>query len=272
MVTPLEVALSRRLEHREKMKVSSPDLLTPMPVQAADLFSNDYLNVASEPSVRDAVLRDLAKLPYILGSTGSRLLTGNTDSHTKFEARMNDLFGGPGCAASAAMLFNSGYDADLAWWSTVPQQGDAAVFDEYIHASIRDGMAVSALQGTQALYQFEHNSVDDYRKQIQHALKMHPNIAQGKGTLYIAVETLYSMDGDYAPLREIVEVVEELVPKGCAHIFVDEAHTTGLFGPQGRGSIADLGLEGRVHSIIHSFGKSWGIGGGRLEPPFKLRH
>jgi 8-amino-7-oxononanoate synthase len=93
-------------------------------------------------------------------------------------------------------------------------------------------------------------------------LKNHPNISVGRGTIFIAVESLYSMDGDFAPLPEIVELVDELIPKGCAHIFVDEAHTTGIYGSKGRGLVSLLGLEDKVDTIMHVFSKSYGVIGG----------
>ena len=263
MDTPLHAQLQKAFVKRRQLNVGCPDFLTPMPTSAADLFSNDYLSVTTEPRVRDAYLKNLAKMPLLLGSAGSRLLTGNTNTHTQFEDRAREYWGGlPGCSATAAVLFNSGYDGNLAFFSTIPQKGDAVVFDELVHASIRDGLTASPhLKTDGALYPFRHNSVASFRERVQHALKRHPNIAQGKGTLFVAVETLYSMDGDYAPLREIFDAAEELIPKGCAHLMVDEAHTTGLFGPDGRGLLFTLGLQGRVQTVIHTFSKVWGMSG-----------
>ncbi|KAI0749973.1 PLP-dependent transferase [Daedaleopsis nitida] len=274
MSTPLEIAIEKAFVKRRQLNVGCPDFRTPMPTNAADLFSNDYLSVTTEPRVRDAYLQNLQKLPLVIGSAGSRLLTGNTSTHTQFEERAREYWGGlPGCSATAACLFNSGYDGNLAFFGTVPQKGDAVVFDELVHASIRDGLHASPhLKTAGALYPFKHNSVESFRERVQHALKRHPNIAAGKGTLFIAVETLYSMDGDYAPLRQIFDASDELIPKGCAHILVDEAHTSGLYGPDGRGLLFDLGLQGRVQSVIHTFSKVWGMSGSILMTSPLIRH
>ncbi|KAI0788146.1 PLP-dependent transferase [Fomes fomentarius] len=255
------------------MKVSCPDLLTPMHTKA-DLFSNDYLSVTTAPRVREAFLKNVVKLPLVIGSTGSRLLTGNTVSHTQFETRARELWGSfPGAQATAAVLFNTGYDGNLAFFSTVPQKGDAVVSDELIHASIRDGLHASPhLNADGALYTFRHNSVPSFRERVQHALKRHPDIAAGKSTLFVAVETLYSMEGDYAPLREIFDVADELIPKGSVHIMVDEAHTSGIFGAQGRGLLFELGLEGRVHTVLHTFSKAWGLSGAIMMTSPLIRH
>ncbi|TBU28204.1 PLP-dependent transferase [Dichomitus squalens] len=238
------------------------DLLRPVSTAAPDFFSSDYLSVTASPFVRDAFLRNLASSPRILGSGGSRLGTGNTDAYTYIEERLRNLFGGPGCQACDALLFNSGYDANRVFWSTVPQKGDAIVFDSLVHVSMKDGMLQSRAGSTGALYPFEHNSVVAFKERVGEALKKHPNIAEGKGTLFVAVETLYSMDGDFARLREIFEAADELIPAGCAHLMVDEAHTTGLFGPDGRGLLFELGLETRVDTVLHTFSKAWGMSGG----------
>lgn len=266
MTTPIDAFVLKTMEKRRKLNVGCPDLRTPLPTGAADLFSNDYLSVTTNPRVREAFIKNVSKLPLVFGSAGSRLLTGNTSTHTQFEQRMTELFGGPGCGAPLATLFNSGYDANLAFFSTIPQKGDAIVFDDFVHASIRDGISASQLKATGSIYPFKHNSLESYRERIQHALKTHPNIAAGKATLFIAVETMYSMDGDYAPLRQIFDIADELVPKGCAHLMVDEAHSSGLYGPDGRGLLFELGLQGRVNTVLHTYSKVWGMSGG--ESPF----
>ncbi len=260
---PLHAQIEKTFEKRRQLSVGCPDLLSPMPTDAADLFSNDYLSVTTEPRVREAFLNNIAKLPLVLGSAGSRLLTGNTNTHTQFEKRARELWGStPGSLANAATLFNTGYDGNLAFFSTVPQKGDAVVFDELVHASIRDGLHASPhLKADGAVYPFRHNSVASFRERVGHVLKRHPNIAAGRGTLFVAVETLYSMDGDYAPLRQIFDAAEELIPKGSAHLMVDEAHTSGIFGPDGRGLVFELGLETRVHTVLHTFSKTWGMSG-----------
>ena len=252
--TPLSSAMQTALAVRKKLTVPTPDLIQPAPSSAADLFSNDYLSVTTNPTVRQMFLERIVKEPLVFGSAGSRLLTGNKSSHVKFEERMRAYFEWP-----AALLFNSGYDANLSFFHAVPQDGDAIIFDELVHASIRDGISASRCRNTQ--YPFKHNSVASFREAVARVLAAHPNIAAGKGTVFIAVETLYSMDGDFCPLKQVIEATEELVPKGSYHIMVDEAHTSGLFG-NGRGLVPELGLKDRVQSVVHTFSKVWGMSGG----------
>ncbi|RPD54857.1 PLP-dependent transferase [Lentinus tigrinus ALCF2SS1-7] len=252
------------MEKRRSLSIGCPDFREPMPTTAPDLFSNDYLSITTNPHARQAFLEKVSQLPFVFGAAGSRLLTGNNNSHTDFETRMSDFFGGPGCRASTAVLFNSGYDANLSFWSTIPQKSDAVVFDELVHNSIRDGMVASPLKAAGALYPFKHNSVASFRERVQNVLETHPNIASGEGMLFVAVETLYSMEGDYAPLLQIFDAVDELIPKSSAHIMVDEAHTSSLFGPEGRGLLYALGLQARVHSVLHTHSKGWGVGGATI--------
>ncbi|KAH9940164.1 PLP-dependent transferase [Epithele typhae] len=250
----LNAALAGAISARKKMLVPTPDLLAPAPTAAADFFSSDYLSVVTNPKPRAMFLERISKEPIVLGSAGSRVLFGNNSSHVALEERLRAFFG-----AETALLFNSGYDANLSFFHSVPQDGDAIVFDQLAHASIRDGMNMSRCRNAQ--YPFKHNSVASFREVLQRTLVSHPRIAEGRGTMFIAVETLYSMDGDFCPLRQIVETVEELVPKGCAHIMVDEAHSSGLYGDRRRGLVIELGLQDRVHSVLHAFSKAWGMAG-----------
>ena len=98
-------------------------------------------------------------------------------------------------------------------------------------------------------------------------LAEHSEVSAGRATVFVAVESLYSMDGDFAPVREIVQVTDSLVPRRCSHIVVDEAHSTGIFGPQGRGLVALLGLTGRVNTILHTFSKARAASGGKYALP-----
>ena len=261
--SPLAVTLEQVLVARRKIMQPPLDMLQPTPLSAPDLFSNDYLSLTRDPALRAAALKRLSEADLVLGSGGSRALNGNMLAHVDFETRMRDFFGAP-----AALLCNSGYDANIAFWRSIPQAGDAVIFDELVHASTRDGMA--ECRAKNALYPFQHNSVKSFRECLLQVLKAHPEIAVGKATVFIALEALYSMDGDFAPLPGIVQVTDELVPKGCGHIMVDEAHSTGLYGPQGRGVIAALGLSRRIDTVLHTFGKARAASGGALEFPKRL--
>ena len=237
-------------------RVHDTNLAEEIPVPPSDFHSNDYLSLTTNPRLRDAFLRRPIQGPATLGS-GSRVhATDNVQhSHAAFEERMRDFF-----HADAALLFPSSHDATLAFWHSVPKDGDAVIFDELVNKSIRAGIAASPCRERQ--YAFRHSSVASLRESIARVLRDQPSIAAGQSTLFLAVESLYSMDGDLAPLRDIVQTIEQLVPKGAAHIVVDEAHTTGLLGRDGRGLVSALGLEKRVNSVLHAFSKAWGLSGG----------
>ena len=252
---PLAAALEKAIALREEKVSPTLDLLEHTSLSAPDLFSNDYLSLTRNPTLHAAALKRLSNADLIMGSGGSRLLNGNMSAHVDFESRMKEFFRAP-----AALLCNSGYDANISFWRSVPQAGDAIIFDELIHASTRDGMV--ECRAKDALYPFKHNSSDSFRECLLHVLDAHPDISAGKSTVFIAVESLYSMEGDFAPLTEIVRAMEELVPQSCGHIVVDEAHSTGLYGPQGRGLVAALGLASQIRTVLHTFGKARAASGG----------
>lgn len=254
---PLAIAIDNALLVRQKNFWPITDLTEVSQSSAPDLFSNDYLSLSSQPELRNIFLDKVGKLPVVLGSGGSRLTTGNTNTHVAFETKMKAFF-----EAEAALLCNSGFEANVAFFQSVPQAGDIVIFDEYLHASARDGMDGSRAKN--ALYPFAHNSVTSLRWVITEALKKHPNILKGTGTVFVGVESLYSMDGDFSPLPEIVRVVSELIPKGCSHIFVDEAHSTGIYGRQGRGLVSALGLSNNVDTVLHTCGKARAAFGGKF--------
>ena len=248
-------AMEKALINRQRIGVAVRDISKPMPSSQPDLFSNDYLSLATNHHLRQAVLEKLNKAPYILGTSGTRALCGSPGQLISLEKRMQDYWGAP-----SALLCNSGYDANFAFFGSVPQKTDAVIYDELIHASIIDGLKVS--RASLALVPFAHNSLTSLRESILRILALKPNIMAGHGTLFVSLESVYSMDGDFSPLPDIIAVVEELVPAGAFHIVVDEAHTTGLYGEKGRGFVSMLGLERRVHTVLHTFGKACGFIGG----------
>ena len=207
----------------------------------------------------------------------------NGRAHAKFEERMKSFFCGSSIGKNtedparkpAALLFNSGFDANVGFFSCIPQPSDAIVYDEYIHASVHDGMRASRVEPHMRLA-FEHNSVQDLRRVLQRlrtpSMGKSPKetqdnasaFASGNRSVFISVESLYSMGGTLSPLREIVDVMDEVFPLGNAYLIVDEAHSTGIYGPKGRGRVAQLGLEDRVLARLHTFGKALGASGGAL--------
>jgi 8-amino-7-oxononanoate synthase len=207
-------------------------------------------------------MNKLSSSPQILGSGGSRLLV-HTPAHAALESRLTKFFG-----VQAALLFNSGFDANSGFFSCVPQDGDVLVYDEYIHASVHDGMRSSRLSSPkshiQSLFPFAHNSIPELRSILLHLSSNRQALMEGQSSLFISVESLYSMDGTFAPLADIVELIQELFPLGNAYLVVDEAHATGVYGPQGRGRVAQLGLESKVLMRLCTFGKGLGGTGGSL--------
>ena len=223
-----------------------------------DFYTNDYLSLSSSPDLRARFLRALRDAPHVLGSGGSRLLV-NGDAHASLEARLAAFFRAP-----TALLFNSGFDANVGFFTSVPQPGDVLVFDEHIHASVHDGARASRAA---ASVPFAHNDVRALRAALEEQVAARPALQSGDASLFVAVESLYSMDGTLAPLPEIVDAIEEILPCGNGYLVVDEAHSTGIYGPQGRGLVAAYGLEDKVFARLHTFGKALAATGGTSVRP-----
>ncbi|EIW83793.1 PLP-dependent transferase [Coniophora puteana RWD-64-598 SS2] len=244
--------IRRRLPHQIAVS-SSANLASD---QLTDFSSNDYLSFTTLPRLRDLFLEKLHAAPEILGSGGSRLLVP-ARPHAALETRLAAFLKAP-----AALLFNSGFDANVGFFASVPQEGDVIVYDEMIHASVHDGMRASRAHA--ALFSFEHNSVKALERTLRRLVRDRADVEAGGASVFVAVESLYSMDGTFAPLREMVEVVETMLPRGNGHIVVDEAHCTGVYGPRGRGRVVELGLEKKVLARLHTFGKALGGNGAAL--------
>ena len=215
-----------------------------IPRNGVDFASNDYLGLASSSrlaaAVNDAVARGVP-----VGSGGSRLLRGNHQEHESLEAEAAAFFG-----AETALFFSSGYTANAALLSTLPQRGDLVVHDALIHASAHQGMRLGRADFVSA----PHNDPDAFEDSIRSWRK-----GGGVGRVWIAVESLYSMDGDRAPLAELVD----LAASHDAFLLIDEAHATGVFGPSGRG-LAD-GLDGVENVVtLRTCGKALGCEGALL--------
>lgn len=192
-----------------------------------DFWSNDYLGLAQASQLVD-----------VKGSTGSRLISGNSTVVEDVERQVASHF-----QSEAALIFNSGYDANLGLFSSLPQKGDTIIYDEFVHASVRDGIRLSFANA----FSFKHNDVEDLQKKLQ----------KTEGTVFVAVESLYSMDGDTAPLIEINRLCEEYE----ALLVVDEAHSGGFFGDEGRGMCQELGILDSVFIRLFTFGKAYGAHG-----------
>lgn len=211
------------------------------PRTGIDFASNDYLALAGSKRMGDAVATALSHGTPV-GATGSRLLRGNDPEHEALEAKAAVYFG-----SERALFFGGGYLANFAVLTTLPQKGDLIVLDQLIHASAREG----ARAGRADVMEARHNdagAMDDAIKTWR--------ANGGVGRAWIVVESLYSMDGDRAPLNELVEVSD----RHDAFLFIDEAHATGVYGPKGRGLAHHL--EGRENVVVlHTCGKALGASG-----------
>ncbi|KAI0378958.1 PLP-dependent transferase [Hypomontagnella monticulosa] len=276
--------LARRKSHGKFRKLSNT------PANCVDFSSNGYLSLSTNPDVQQSLISRLqAEIATpkdwsdrlhsfrrsILGSGGSRLLDGNSPLAESLEAKIAAFHN-----AEAALLFTSAYDANTGLLGCVPQPGDVVVYDELIHASVHEGMRLS--RATRRI-PFSHDSVSDaYRRQnanskvsqssrqnknqglsdVLEKLSKDSRILSGTTNVFICVEGLYSMDGDVVHLKEVVEEVDRHLPNGNGYIIVDEAHSVGVFGENGRGLVCQLGLEDRVWARVLGFGKAMGCQGG----------
>lgn len=203
-----------------------------------DFSSNDYLGFATNLEIKKNAERIINDEVYVNGSTGSRLVSGSHKLHDKVEKRLANFYN-----AASALLYNSGYDANVGLFSSVLQKGTTVLYDELIHASIRDGIRLSNAKS----FKFKHNSLQDLKDKFSRC----------SGTVFIAVESVYSMDGDSAPLYELVEFSNN----NSCYLIVDEAHSGGVFGDFGKGMLHKLNLENDVFARVHTFGKAMGCHG-----------
>jgi 8-amino-7-oxononanoate synthase len=214
-----------------------------------DLTSNDYLGLATHPLVvqrmADAVACDGA------GSTGSRLLRGERDSFSAIEARFARFKG-----TERSLYFSSGYLANIAVLTTLAEDGDVIISDERNHASLIDGIRLSP--ATREIV--PHNDVAAVRTALEKAGKAR---GAGGGERFVVVESLFSMDGDEAPLEEYAALCAE----AGAHLIVDEAHAVGVYGERGSGLIEELGIADRVFLSVNTAGKALGVSGAFVTGP-----
>ncbi|KAK3819831.1 MAG: 8-amino-7-oxononanoate synthase [Benniella sp.] len=266
MPSQIEHQLRAQLESRKARSLLRS--LVVIPESSADFSSNDFLGLARSPALNSRFLEELASFPKHappLGSTGSRLLDGNSRYAEDLEAIIADFH-----HAEAALIFNSGFDANVGFFSSVPQPGDVILYDEYIHASVHDGMKVTRAGTKKA---FLHNDLEHLAQLLKTVRREDQDKAMTTGSrtqernIFVAVESVYSMDGDTAPLREIVDLLE---PFG-AYLIVDEAHATGVYGLHGRGLVNELGLESRVFARLHTFSKALASNGAALVGPKILK-
>lgn len=234
--------ISAKLQHRTQN--NSLRLLS-ISQNHVDFSSNDYLGFAVSETIFQKVHQYLVETNLQLnGATGSRLLTGNHELHEEVETQLSNFHNG-----EAGLLFNSGYDANIGFFSSVPQRGDVILFDEYIHASIRDGIGMSHAKS----YKFKHNDLIDLEKKIEKAQQT----LTENDVIYVVTESVFSMDGDSPDLHAIVK----LCHNKQVYLVIDEAHAIGVFGKKGQGLLQELALEKKVFARIYTFGKALGCHG-----------
>lgn len=201
-----------------------------------DFYSNDYLGFIHDFESGTNFNSDLKS-----GSSGSRLISGNNQNTELLESRIAKFH-----HAEAALLYPSGYQANIGLYQVIAQRGDTILFDEASHASIRDGIRLSFANSQS----FKHNNLDDLRQKI--SISTSP--------IYIVVESLYSMDGDSAPLDELAKLCDET----SAHLIIDEAHALGVFGPNGEGLAHSAEVLQHCIARIYGFGKAAGCQGAAI--------
>ena len=224
----------------------------PVYVNRIDFSSNDYLGFAKSEAIFDSTHQVLIDRNIKLnGATGSRLLSGNHKLYQETEEYLAIFH-----RSETALIFNSGYDANVGFFSSVPQKSDVILYDELCHASIRDGIRLSNAKS----FKFSHNDYEDLEKLLLRC-KVESQI------IYVATESVFSMDGDSPDLQRLISIVE----KHKCHLVLDEAHALGVFGNKGEGRIQDLDLQDKVFARIVTFGKGLGCHGAAILGSARLK-
>ena len=241
----LPKALQSKLKLREENNALR---YLPLTNTLVDFASNDYLGFAKNELIFDVSHQLLVNQNLkINGATGSRLLSGNHSLYPLTEDFIAQFH-----QSEAALIFNSGYDANVGFFSTVPQRNDMILYDELCHASIRDGIQMSHAKA----YKFQHNDFLDLEKLIH---KITSNF-QLPASIYIVTESVFSMDGDSPNLEELTNLSE----KYNCYLVIDEAHSLGVFGSQGEGLVQSVALHEKVFARIMTFGKGLGCHGAAI--------
>lgn len=227
--------LLRKIEERQNQNAFRSLRL---PANKIDFCSNDYLGIVHNKLIEQLAMGNKQWETTRHGSTGSRLLSGNYELIEETERVIADFH-----QAESALIFNSGYDANIGLLSCVPQRDDTIIYDYLSHASIRDGVRLSLAQS----FSFEHNNLNDLEKKLQ----------LGQRNIFVVTESVFSMDGDKAPLGKMLELCRTY----NAHLIVDEAHATGVIGKKGEGQVQLLGIQKYLFARIHTFGKAVGAHG-----------
>ncbi|MBS9462483.1 pyridoxal phosphate-dependent aminotransferase family protein [Flagellimonas sp. 389] len=242
------VNLPKKLEQKlEKRRLENALRVLPEAQQLIDFSSNDYLGFAKKKEFSKQALNLLENLNLPEnGASGSRLLTGNHRLYGKLENLLAFYH-----KSASALVFNSGYDANIGFFEAVPQKGDFIFYDELVHASIRDGIKMSNAKA----YKFKHNAIGDLTEGIERSR----NALDMNGEVYVVTESVFSMDGDSPNLKAL----SDFCTAHGYYLVVDEAHATGIFG-EGKDLVCQLGIEEQVFARIITFGKALGNHGAAI--------
>ncbi|MBQ4913112.1 aminotransferase class I/II-fold pyridoxal phosphate-dependent enzyme [Maribacter sp. MMG018] len=215
-----------------------------------DFSSNDYLGFANNEELFSKTFQLLLNKNIAQnGATGSRLLSGNYPLFSELEKMLAEFHN-----VENALVFNSGYDANIGFFGAVPQRGDFVFYDEWIHASIRDGLLMTHAKS----YKFSHNDLTDLKKKITTILQSKTDHVDSE--IYVVTESVFSMDGDSPDLKELVRFCKT----NAYRLVIDEAHAVGVFGDTGQGLVQELGLQNHVFARLVTFGKAMGVHGAAI--------
>ncbi len=203
-----------------------------------DFVSNDYLGLARNSSLANQINANHQPALLKHGSTGSRLLSGNHEYYALVESYLKEVF-----QAEAVLIFNSGYHANQALVSSVAEKGDTIIYDQLSHVCLKEGAWLSKAN----TLAYRHNDMEDLSMKL----------SQANGRKFVVTETVFSMDGDFAPIKELTDLCQ----KHEAYLIVDEAHSTGSYGELGAGFLVDMGLNNSVFARVYTFGKAMGVHG-----------
>ncbi len=213
-----------------------------------DFSSNDYLGFSRSKNLFNSTHNYLLEHNISQnGATGSRLLSGNHQLYNTVETMLCEFHN-----SESALVFNSGYDANVGFFSSIPHRDDIILYDQYVHTSIRDGITLSNAKS----YKFKHNDLED----LQNKLSLCTQSKSSENNIYIVTESVFSMDGDSPDLL----VISQICKNHSAYFIVDEAHAVGVFGENGEGLIQELKLEDDVFARLVTFGKGLGCHGAAI--------
>ncbi len=254
--------LPKNLQQKLQQREENNSLRTlPVSNKLIDFASNDYLGFAQNETIFNNAHQYLIDNNIkINGATGSRLISGNHNLYNIAEDYIAVFH-----QSESALIFNSGYDANVGFFSSVPQRNDIILYDELCHASIRDGIQLSNAKA----YKFQHNDCEDLEgiiKNLELKIKNSNNFPISNESnfqlpaFYIVTESVFSMDGDSPNIEQLVQICE----KHNAYLVVDEAHSLGVFAENGEGLIQTVGLQDKIFARIMTFGKGLGCHGAAI--------